>query len=148
VKDPVIAHRILDLIRTHLAQMRAQSPPESGHAMGPEALQADHITVFTGWLDGEVLAVGALADLGHRLGELKSMHVRAPARGTGLGRALFAHIEAQARARGFTRLALETGSYDSFAATRAFYAAQGYATVPPFGSYEADPNSTFLAKTL
>ena len=146
--DPLSDPRVLDLIRLHLETMRAQSPPESGHAMGPEALMSDHITVFTLWVEHDVMGIGALADLSEGLGELKSMHVREAARGTGLGRQLLEHIEAHAEGQGLERIALETGSYGSFAATRAFYLAQGYVECPPFGAYVLDPNSTFMTKTL
>ncbi len=49
-------------------------------------------------------------ELGPRVGELKRMYVAPDVRGLGIGRALLAGLEAEARALGLTRLVLETGT--------------------------------------
>jgi putative acetyltransferase len=51
-----------------------------------------------------------------------------------------------ARAEDFAALKLETGIYQP--AALALYRSAGFAEVPPFGEYEADPVSVFMAKTI
>ena len=51
-----------------------------------------------------------------------------------------------ARAEDFAALKLETGIYQP--AALALYRAAGFSGVPPFGEYEVDPVSVFMAKTI
>ena len=59
-----------------------------------------------------------------------------------------AHILAQARSRGMTRLSLETGSWDYFKPAVALYKAHGFVDCGPFEGYAEDPNSLFLTLDL
>ena len=54
------------------------------------------------------------------------MHVRATARGRGLGRALVVQLIEVARERGYRRLSLETGTMDVFASARHLYASADF----------------------
>lgn len=74
------------------------------------------------------------------------MFVSPSQRGTGLGRAILAHIERQARAEGLERLSLETGIFQPEAL--GLYRAAGYLDGNPFGSYRHDPLSAFMTKPL
>lgn len=69
-------------------------------------------------------------------------------RGTGVARRMLAHVLADARDRGVERVSLETGSMGFFVPARRFYAAAGFVPCEPFGSYVADPNSTFMTMLL
>ncbi|WP_243058376.1 GNAT family N-acetyltransferase [Nocardioides sp. SR21] len=136
------------LLETHLELMNELSPPEEVHALDVDALGHPSVT-FVGYRHaGELLGVGALKDLGDGHGELKSMHTTAAARGRGVGTAIVDHLVGVAAERGMTRLSLETGTPDGFAAARSLYARRGFAECGPFGDYVLSPWSTFMTRSL
>ncbi len=140
--------RVLKLLEDHLADMYATSPPESVHALDVSGLQHPSVT-FWALSDGDdVLGCVALKELAPDHGELKSMRTDAAARGRGLGRMLLAHVLDEARARGYRRVSLETGTEDFFAPARALYARAGFVETGPFADYALDPNSTFMTLEL
>jgi putative acetyltransferase len=140
--------RVLRLLGDHLADMYATSPPESVHALDVTALQHPDVT-FWALADGDqLLGCVALKQLDAQHGELKSMRTDAAARGRGLGRLLLQHVVAEARARGYSRLSLETGTEDFFRPARALYRSHGFVETGPFGSYTLDPNSVYLTLEL
>ncbi|WP_233252638.1 GNAT family N-acetyltransferase [Maritimibacter sp. 55A14] len=136
------------LIAAHLALMRAVSPPGSIHAMDGGALAAPGIRFYLLHAGGAVQAMGALRRLDARHGELKSMHTAEAARGRGFGAAMLRHLIGEARAQGMTRLSLETGTHDAFAASRRFYANHGFRSCAPFAAYRPDPHSCFMSLDL
>ncbi len=140
---------VAQLVREHLADMYAASPPESVHALSTDALAQPDMTVW-GARDaqGELLGMVALKQLNALEGELKSMRTTAAVRGLGLGRALLQHAIAEARARAYERLLLETGSEDFSIPARQLYASEGFQERSPFGDYAADPNSVFMQLEL
>ena len=128
--------------------MHSISPPESVHAVGSDTLSGPDTDFFSLSANGRALSIGALRRLGHGLGEIKSMHTVAEARGGGVGAALLAHLMAHARAIGLSRLSLETGATEVFAPARRLYARHGFQTCGPFGSYKEDPHSAFMTREL
>jgi putative acetyltransferase len=140
--------RIIDLLHTHVTTALAESPRESCHAFDVSGLQRPEVSFWAVWDDDVLLGVGALMDLGDDHGEVKSMHTAKAVRGRGVGGAMVDHIVATARARGYRRLSLETGSMDYFAPARALYARRGFTQCGPFGGYKADSNSMFLTRDL
>jgi putative acetyltransferase len=148
VVDDLTGPGIVALLEEHLRDVRATSPPESVHALDLDGLRDPAVTVWTAREDGVVVGCGALKllDAGH--GEIKSMRTAAGRRGRGTGTALLRHLLAEARARGLTRLSLETGSQDFFAPARALYERHGFVRCPPFADYTDDPNSTYLTLEL
>lgn len=136
--------RVVALLEAHLARARAESPLCSVHALDVAALEAPGISFWTGWEAGVPLVTGALKALAADHGEIKSMHTAEAARGRGLGAAMLRHLVAEARARGYRRLSLETGSQDYFAPARALYRRAGFAECGPFAGYRPDPNSVFM----
>lgn len=144
LRRPVI-HALLD---EHLAQMRATSPPESVHALDLDRLRAPSITFWSIW-DGEtLLGCGALKQLDPQHGEIKSMRTPQQQRRRGAGRAMLEHLVAEARARGYRRLSLETGSQPAFEPARALYRSAGFLPCPPFADYTDDPHSVFMTLML
>ena len=136
------------LLEEHLANMFALSPPESVHALDLSRLRGPDINFWTVW-DGEVLlGCGALKQLTPTHGAIKSMRTPHALRRRGAGRAMLAHILSQARARGYQRLSLETGSQEGFEPARRLYASHGFTPCGPFGDYRPDPNSCFMTLTL
>ena len=139
---------VVALLEQHLTLMRSLSPPEEVHALDLEGLCRPSVTFLSVRRGGELLAVGALQDLGEGHGELKSMHTRGDLRRTGLARLLVRSLVDRARTDGMTRVSLETGTQPEFAAARALYASEGFAETGPFGSYAPSAWSTFMTRVL
>lgn len=78
--------------------------------------------------------------------ELKRMYVRHRHRRRGHGRALLHAVEARARAMGYERIILETGTAQPEAL--ALYADEGYHRIPGFGIHRGSPMSRCFAKAL
>lgn len=136
------------LLDEHVADMRRHSPPESVHTLDLDRLRTPDITFWSVWEGDVAVGCGALRELDHTHGELKSMRTSAAHRGRGIGTAVLTHLLAEARRRGYTRVSLETGSPEPFAAARRLYARTGFVECGPFGSYAADPFSVFMTLEL
>ena len=147
-RDDLSGGAIRALLEEHLRHMHSLSPPESVHALDLSGLKHPAVTFWTIWDGEELVGCGALKALDARHGEVKSMRTTTSRRRTGAGRAMLEHILAEAIARGYTRLSLETGSMDAFAPARTLYASHGFVECAPFGDYREDPNSTFMTKAL
>ena len=97
---------------------------------------------------GELLGCAALRPLDgvadNPVGELKRMY--ACPGSTGVGAALLAHVEAQARCYGYARLHLSTRVANARAV--AFYAKHGYVPVIAWGKYVGAAQSVCLGKPL
>jgi putative acetyltransferase len=141
-------HRVVELLHTHVSRARAETARGSAHALDLSQLRGPDITFWSAWEGDAVVGVGALKRLSAEHGEIKSMHTAEAARGRGVGSALLRQIMAAARARGMSRLSLETGSWAYFLPARALYARHGFVECPPFGEYQADPNSVFMTLEL
>lgn len=140
---------IVELLSEHLADMHAESPPESCHALDVDALRAEHITLVAARdSSGELLGIGALAELDPTHGELKSMRTAHAARGQGVASAIVSRLLTIARERGYSHVSLETGSKEYFAAAHRLYARHGFTECGPFGDYRTDPNSRFFTLAL
>jgi putative acetyltransferase len=146
--DDLTRPAIHALLEEHLRSMHALGPPESVHALDLERLRRPEITFWSAWDGDALLGCGALMELDRRHGEVKSMRTPAARRRTGAGRALLRHIIAAARARGYERLSLETGSVAAFTPAHRLYESAGFVRTGPFGSYKEDPNSVFMTLAL
>lgn len=140
--------RVADLLHAHMTRARAETAPGSSHALDLSGLRAPEVTFWSAWEGDAVVGVGALKRLSADHGEVKSMHTAEAARGRGVGSAVLQQIMASARARGMSRLSLETGSWPYFAPARALYARHGFVECGPFGGYREDPNSVFMTLAL
>ncbi|WP_299931307.1 GNAT family N-acetyltransferase [uncultured Nocardioides sp.] len=139
--------RLEAFLQAHLDDMEPTAPPESRHALDLAALQADGVRLWVGVDADTILGTVALAAVADGHEELKSMRTEPRLRGTGVATRLLAHALDDARARGVSRVSLETGSMAFFEPARRFYARAGFVPCPPFGSYAEDPNSTFMTLT-
>jgi len=146
--DDLTRPAIHDLLREHLAHMREMSPPESVHALELSKLRAPDITFWSAWEGETLVGCGALKAMGHGEGEIKSMRTPRALRRRGAGRAMLEHIVAEARARGYRRLNLETGSHPGFAPAHSLYRSFGFRECGPFGDYQPDPHSIFMTLEL
>ena len=139
----------LDLLfGRHVQAMHADTPPESIHMLPRGELVSPDIVFLVMRDRGEPVGMGALKRLSGDHAEIKSMHVLAERRGEGLSRRMLDALVAQARARGFARLSLETGAQDSFRAARGLYAGAGFVECGPFKGDGPDPNSLFMTRIL
>ena len=147
-RDDPRASPLRALLERHVARARAETAPGSAHAFDVEQLRGAGVSFFAAWDGGEPLGVIALKRLSDEHGEVKSMFTAEAARRRGVAAALLAHIVAEARALGLTRLSLETGSWDYFEPARSLYRSRGFRDCGPFADYRPDPNSVFMTLEL
>lgn len=136
------------LLAVHLAFSHQHSPPEDVHALDLEGLLDPAVIFFSYREDGRLLAIGALRRIDGAHAEIKSMHTASATRGRGIGRAMLAHLVAEARARGYRRLSLETGTMAAYGPARALYASAGFVPCEPFAGYVHSPNSACMTLVL
>ena len=146
--DDLSGAEIQALLLEHMAGMMSSSPPESVHALPLEGLLKPEITFWSVWLADELCGCGALKDLGNAHGEVKSMRTRQKFLRQGVGQAALSTIIAEARARGWQKLSLETGSTADFKPAHALYLRNGFEACGPFGDYRLDPFSVYMTKAL
>jgi putative acetyltransferase len=146
--DDLSGPEVATFLQEHVDEMLSISPPESKHALDLDGLRTPEITFWTVWQGGELVACGAIKDLGYRHAEVKSMRTTRTRRRTGLASMMLGHILSEATARGFFRISLETGSQEFFEPARRLYVKHGFEFCGPFGSYQDDPNSVFMTRTL
>lgn len=146
--DDLTRPAVIDLLREHLHDMHALSPPESVHALDLEGLRAPDVTFWSAWDGDTLVGCGALKELDATHGEIKSMRTPEGLRRRGAGRALLAHIVEQARQRGYARLSLETGATEAFQPAHRLYESFGFTFCGPFADYVDDPNSVFMTRSM
>jgi putative acetyltransferase len=118
--------------------------PEQRHGLSIEQVFEPHVRFFVARLDGEAVGCGAVA-LFDTYAEVKRMYTRESARGRGVGKALLARIEQEARAANRAILRLETGRLQ--AAAIGLYEQCGFRACGAFGHYAALPPHR-IAKSL
>lgn len=147
-EDDLSSPMTQDLIRLHLDGMHASSPPGSVFALDRSGLRTAGVTVWTAWIGDAVAGIAALKDLGDRTGEIKSMRTHPAFLRRGVAAALLEHVIEVARARGMTRLSLETGSGTAFEPALALYRRRGFVDGEAFAQYVRSPFNQFLHLTL
>lgn len=97
-------------------------------------------------VNGAPAGCGAVRRLNETEAEIKRMYVSPTVRRQGLGQALLAALELEARRLGVARLLLETGERQPEAVR--LYERAGFARIPLFGEYIGSPLSVCMAKDL
>lgn len=133
------------LLRASHALMQKLFAEEDNHYLEIDELCAAGIHFFVARVGSETLGCIALAEK-EGYGEVKSMFVDDAARGQGVGAALFAHLEDEARGLSLPILRLETGN--TLYAAHRLYQRHGFTQRGPFGDYADSPASLFMEKTL
>jgi putative acetyltransferase len=145
------------------AVLHADSPPEQRHGLSVERIFQPGVMFFIARLAGEAVGCGGVAFLaggggggagdgnGGGLAEVKRMYVRPAARGRDVARTILARLEAEACARGASRLVLETG--DNRDAAIRLYERAGFTRCAAFGAYATMPpraieRSVFMEKRI
>lgn len=136
------------LLSQHFAEMRAGSPADACHVLPIGGLKVPEIRFFTLREGATLLGCGALKRLDPRHGEIKSMRTADAALGRGVGRIMLGHIIEAARREGMSRLSLETGSTELFAAANRLYEKEGFERCGPFGGYADTPFTRFFTKLI
>ncbi|SDM75219.1 putative acetyltransferase [Nocardioides szechwanensis] len=140
---------VVAFLEEHVTQLRDVTPPGSSHALDLDGLRAPDVRFWTiTGDDGELVGCAALKTLTAEHAELKSMRTAGHRTRQGVATALLRHVLGEARAAGFGRVSLETGSFEFFAPARALYARHGFTGCEPFGDYRLDPHSTFMTLEL
>ena len=140
--------QVLDLLRVHLDGMHANSPPGNVFALDLSGLKAPGLDFYTAWDGGALMGMGALKALDDGSGEIKSMRTHLAHLRKGVAAALLEHIIAEARARNYYRLSLETGSGPAFDAALALYRRYGFVEGAAFGDYEKSDFNQFFHLVL
>jgi putative acetyltransferase len=136
------------LLAQHFDEMRAGSPPSACHVLPVEGLKDPAIRFFTLREYGALLGCGALKRLENGHGEVKSMRTADSALGRGVGKHLLDHLTEVARSQRMTRLSLETGSTEQFAAANRLYEKEGFDRCGPFGGYADTPFTRFFTREI
>jgi putative acetyltransferase len=148
IEDDLTGPEIRRLLETHFAGMLANSPEGSCHFLDFDGLNGPDVTFWSIWDSAELAGCGALKELSSEHGEIKSMRTHEAHLRKGVAARMLEHIITNARARGYTRLSLETGSGEAFDAAHGLYLRYGFEYCAPFGDYVEDPFSRFMTLTL
>ena len=148
VRDDPARADVAALIALHTGESRVSTPADNAHALDAAGLASPAITLWTA-RDGEtLLGMAALRELTSDHGDIKSMRTAPAALRRGVGRALLSHVVAEARARRYVRLSLETGTAAMFGPANRLYEAAGFVDCAAFGGYPASPHNRFMTMTL
>ncbi len=143
-RDDLSGEATRALLALHLAGMHENSPPGSVFALDLSGLLLPEVTVWTVRDGEEVVGIGALKLLRDGTGELKSMRTHPGHLRRGVAAALLDHLVAEARARGLTRLSLETGNGPAFEPALSLYRSRGFVDGEPFSEYARSSFNRFL----
>lgn len=146
--DDLKGPEIAALLTEHLECMAQVSPPESRHALDLEQLRQPGVTFWTVWDGSRLAGCGALKEIGNVHGEVKSMRTAKTHLRRGVASMVLRHIIAEAKARGYRRLSLETGAMAFFEPARSLYRKAGFKDCEAFVGYKPDPNSAFFTMEI
>ena len=139
--DPVV-RRLEDTVQAEYV-VRYGGPDRT--AVAVEEFDPPAGAFLVGWIDGEAVACGGFRAHGPDA-EVKRMFVPVEHRGRGYARSILVELELLARAAGYPRIILETGTAQPEAI--ALYRSAGYQPIPGFGHYRDSPHNLCFAKRL
>ena len=147
-EDDLSGTDVQALVALHLGGMHAESPSCKVHALPLDKLRQPGVTFYTARIHDDLAAMGAIKHLDAAHGELKSMRAAPEWRGRGVGEAMLVHLLTVARARGYSRVSLETGRTEAFAPAVALYRKYGFQECDAFAGYVVDDFSQCLSLAL
>ncbi len=148
IVDDLTGPEIAAFLDEHIQEMRALSPLESKHALDLESLRKAEITFWSVYDGDRLVGSGAIKKLDDSHAEVKSMRTASDRKRSGVASMMLEHIFREAKARGFSRLSLETGANPPFEPARKLYEKFGFEYCGPFADYRLDPYSVFMTKVL
>ena len=141
-----------DEVRTLIAELNAVlltlSPPEACYHLTVEEMAEPTVTVWIARDGDTIIGCGALKRHFETVGEVKRMFTRPTVRGQRVGSALLEAITALAKAKGVTRLVLETGAGEAFADAYRLYERSGFTRCGVLLDYPDSEHSAFYEKWL
>ncbi|PQA88224.1 GNAT family N-acetyltransferase [Hyphococcus luteus] len=143
-EDDLTGEAVRDLLAYHFEMMHENSPPGMAYVLDVEGLKAPDMSFWSIWAGADLLGFGALKELEPGWGEIKSMRTHPDHLGKGAGAAMLDHIIGVAKARGYQRLSLETGSTPTFLPAIALYKKRGFENGEAFAGYAASDFNQFL----
>jgi putative acetyltransferase len=146
--DDLSSAEVQALVHEHQSGMLGASPPGHSFALALDGLRKPEITFWSAWQGDLLCGCGALKALSAQEAEVKSMRTRPAFLRQGVGQAVLNEVMRTAKARGFARLLLETGTGEAFEAAHRLYLRNGFDWCGPFADYEANAFSVFMAKAL
>lgn len=148
-RESLLASAASELIAATNADL-SQRYPEAGAChfrLDPQEVEEGRGAFLIAYVDGVHVGCGAMRKLDEATAELKRMYVRPSHRGRGVGGAILAALEAEARKLGVKRVVLETGVRQHEAL--AMYRGAGYVTIEPYADeYFDSPLSVCMEKRL
>ena len=147
-EDDLTHPAVVELIRLHLQRMHETSPPENVFALDVSGLRSPDVTFWVAWDGDAPMGCGALKALGGAHGEVKSMRTADGYLRRGVAAAILDHIVREARARGYERVSLETGTGPAFEPAHVLYARAGFVECAPFGAYTDTAFSRYFTLEL
>ncbi len=148
VRDDLTHPAVVALVELHVRAAFDNSPPGAVFALDASGLRDPAVTLWTAWEGKALLGMGALKRVDAAQGELKSMRTAPGQVRRGVAAAMLAHLIVEARARGYRRLSLETGSNAPFAPARALYERAGFVACGPFAGYAEEVFSRYYTLKL
>lgn len=148
ILDDLSRDDVRALISAHVSNMHDSTPAEFAFALNIDALKSEDIDVWTLWQNDAPIGCGALQQLDHQHGEIKSMRTHSDHLREGVAAKLLEHIIAQAHDRQYHRLSLETGTADEFMPAVALYEKYGFQKGRAFGNYAESPYNQFYHLNL
>ena len=146
--DDLHGPEIAQLLQEHLDHMHSVSPAASVHALDIEALRRPDITFWSAWEDHHLCGCGAIKKINAEYAELKSMRTAKEYQRQGVALNILNTVIIEAKARGYKKLYLETGSQPAFAPARTMYLNRRFKLCEPFEGYIHDENSVFMSLDL
>jgi putative acetyltransferase len=148
IVDDLTGPEIAAFLQAHVDEMIAVTPPQSKHALDLAGLRVPEVT-FWSVMDGDTLVgCGAIKAIDADHAEVKSMRTAPTHKRRGIASMMLDHLTTEAKRMGFSRLSLETGSFEFFVPARTLYEQNGFEYCGPFGDYIFDPNSVYMTKVL
>lgn len=143
-----IDQRYFDMMAGWTEEERAADTVDEAADVTGEMVRPPLGVFLVAWLDEVPVGCGALKPLDGVGGvaEIKRMYTSPSGRRRGVGRAVLSELEDRARALGYRRAQLETGTEQPEAL--ALYETDGWQRITPYGRYRDDPSSVCYAKDL
>ncbi|QXQ07693.1 GNAT family N-acetyltransferase [Sphingosinicellaceae bacterium] len=142
--DDLTGDAIGALLRHHLEEAHRNSPPGSVFAFDIERLKAPDVTFWSAWEGDALLGCGALREVAPDHGEVKSMRTAPEHVRKGVGAAILDQLIDAAKARGYRRLSLETGSGAAYESALGLYRRRGFTSGAAFGGYVGSDFNQFF----